>query len=73
MDNRSVYEALKDLEHRPEQRLQEIREAWQEQDYRHLGLLVSRVIDDYEDAQLDVERSDVAHDLKVDNRLTRAA
>jgi predicted TIM-barrel fold metal-dependent hydrolase len=73
MDNRSVYEALKDLEHRPEQRLQEIREAWQEQNYRYLGLLVSRVLDDYEDAQIDVERSDVAHDRRVDDRLTEAA
>lgn len=71
MNNADVYAALKYLKHRPESRLHEIREAWEQQDYRYLGLLVSRVLDDYVDEHpapdaLIVERSDIAHDRQID-------
>ena len=75
MGNAEVLAALQSLEFQPEMRLQEIREAWETQDYLELGLIVSRVLDDYQESNADAEiaeASDVAHDKKIDDSLEAA-
>ena len=77
MGNAEVLAALTSLEFQAEMRLQEIREAWETQDYLELGLIVSRVLDDYQDtlpnADAEIaEASDVAHDRKIDDSLEAA-